>query len=560
MFFVSVILFNLIGYYIILQKTATNDIAEEAINIVNEEQMLTQETAQSIVDLAVHSDFSLFQKQIQENDLRQKLVQLQSNHATLENLIRQNADDNSNPSYLVKQSFLQKQNYLQQLASLASHALDIHKEEAAHDHKFVSEVRSTVFFMQKVQHGLIKNLRERESSLEKSIRDWNRALLTSLFIALALIIVLITAPSLKENQKTKELAARHIRESERKYRYLFHSNPMPMWIYDLHTQRFLEANERACAHYGYSEQEFLSMTIFDIRPLEERQRLQGVLKEPRENKTSTNRGIWKHVKKTGDLIFVEVISHPIQYQDKEAVLVLAKDVTLQTHLQHQLKKEKAERQREIIKTTIAVQEKERHEIGKELHDNVNQVLTTAKLYLDHMGELAPSGEPGRKNSMNLIDTAIHEIRRLSRSLVPPALQDVGLAEAIEELVDGHNSMGTIHFEFETRGLREETLDSGLKLTVYRIVQEGTTNIIRYAEASRATIRLEQNSQQLRLVIEDNGIGFDPTARRKGVGLNNMIHRADVHHGVVQIITAPGKGCHLEIHFRHEAPKTNELIY
>lgn len=134
-------------------------------------------------------------------------------------------------------------------------------------------------------------------------------------------------------------------ESERKYRYLFANNPMPMWIYDLKTLQFLEVNQAAVSHYGYTENEFRSMTLKDIRPVEEIDRLMNDVRvdHPEINKA----GIWRHIKKNGETIFVEIISHLITYENKPARLVLANDVS-QRKLAETALKESEERYKSLL--------------------------------------------------------------------------------------------------------------------------------------------------------------------------------------------------------------------
>jgi PAS domain S-box-containing protein len=115
-------------------------------------------------------------------------------------------------------------------------------------------------------------------------------------------------------------------ENEWKYRNLFENHPMPMWVLEVPTLRFLDVNESAIIQYGYSREEFLGMTSFDIRPDED------ILPLKRLDRTvpgTQNRGVWRHFKKDGTLIFVEVIVHEINYQGKNARLVLSKDITEQ---------------------------------------------------------------------------------------------------------------------------------------------------------------------------------------------------------------------------------------
>jgi two-component system cell cycle sensor histidine kinase/response regulator CckA len=119
-----------------------------------------------------------------------------------------------------------------------------------------------------------------------------------------------------------------LRESEAKYRLLFESNPQPMWVYDLESLAFLKVNRAAIDFYGYSLEEFLAMTIRDIRPPEDHPALMERVKELREQTPGLGySGEWRHVKKSGEIINVEIISHEVAFYGQRARLALAKDIT-----------------------------------------------------------------------------------------------------------------------------------------------------------------------------------------------------------------------------------------
>lgn len=123
----------------------------------------------------------------------------------------------------------------------------------------------------------------------------------------------------------KHIAESALRESEKKYRYLFEINPNVMWIYDLETLAFIEVNEAAVTNYGYSKSEFLKMTIRDIRPEDD---IPLLLDDVAHTTKPLNRaGIWRHKKKNGEIIFVEIISHLTEYENRKARLVIANDIT-----------------------------------------------------------------------------------------------------------------------------------------------------------------------------------------------------------------------------------------
>src|SRR5580692_9422390 len=125
-----------------------------------------------------------------------------------------------------------------------------------------------------------------------------------------------------------------LKHRDLKFRLLFEDNPLPMWVFDRETLRFLEANQAAVAHYGYSHEEFLSMTIADIRPAEDVARLKDSIVKARGLALS---GQWRHRLKDGRVIDVEVASHTISYGGRRAVLSVLQDITVRKQLEEQLR-------------------------------------------------------------------------------------------------------------------------------------------------------------------------------------------------------------------------------
>lgn len=119
----------------------------------------------------------------------------------------------------------------------------------------------------------------------------------------------------------------HLRESEQKYLELFHLSPQPMWVYDLDTLRFLDVNDAAIAHYGYSREEFLGMNIKDIRPEEEIPRLERAVQFLRSHNTAVEYREVVHKKKDGTIIYVDIKSNSLHFNGKNAQIALASDIT-----------------------------------------------------------------------------------------------------------------------------------------------------------------------------------------------------------------------------------------
>jgi PAS domain S-box-containing protein len=130
----------------------------------------------------------------------------------------------------------------------------------------------------------------------------------------------------KKLEKEKLEATDKLIKSEEKYRTIFSKSPLPTWIYDPETLRFLEVNEAAIRHYGYSHDQFLNMTLKDIRPPED---IEAVLKEVKimDLRSDAQQGVWRHIKKNGQLIIVETMAHAIDYGNRKVRMVIANDIT-----------------------------------------------------------------------------------------------------------------------------------------------------------------------------------------------------------------------------------------
>lgn len=322
-------------------------------------------------------------------------------------------------------------------------------------------------------------------------------------------------------EKERTLSTEALRLSEQKYKLLFEGNPMPMWMVSQKDRAVIDVNEAALRHYGYTKEAF--------------------------NPGIYQSGVCKHTKKDGTLIDVEVIVHELLHDGEPVILVLANDITEKLKAEVELARQADIRQKLITQTSIQVQEREREEIGKELHDNINQILAASKLYLDMVikKEEEDPTEMLLKSYENLT-LAMEEIRQLSQSLVAPSLGGVTLDLALLRLTGNLPAAADLRIELDTREYRRDVGDDNIKLTCYRIVQIQLNNIIRHARARTAVIRLKKTDDLLELIIRDDGIGFDPNKKSGGIGLRNIRNRVGFYNGTVSIDSAPGKGCILGV--------------
>jgi two-component system, NarL family, sensor histidine kinase UhpB len=222
------------------------------------------------------------------------------------------------------------------------------------------------------------------------------------------------------------------------------------------------------------------------------------------------------------------------------------DVTERVLLENKLVSERLTRQKEITNAVLTAQENERAMIGKELHDNLNQILAVAKLYIQMARTYEKDREMYLGKSCGFIEDVIGEIRKISKTLVIPGTHIIGLFDNIKNLVQDLTMIHPIIIEFHKEGINIEDIDEKLQLTIFRIVQEQVNNILKHANAANASINLSRKDDDVVLLITDNGEGNDMLKEMNGVGIINIKSRADLYDGKVTIITKPGKGYELKV--------------
>lgn len=226
---------------------------------------------------------------------------------------------------------------------------------------------------------------------------------------------------------------------------------------------------------------------------------------------------------------------------------IQRDITEQLELEKKLIDQKLHEQKLITEITIQSQEKEKSELGAELHDNINQILAAAKMYLDLYAAKLPSPDASIDKSHYNIDLALQEIRKLSHSLVTPTLGNRNLFEAVKDLVSDLTQAAGIQIEYINDLPKETDISDTRKLVLYRIVQEHMNNILKYAKATQIIVRLNKIENKVYLTMKDNGVGFDLEKKTRGIGFKNIANRVQLYAGGMSVDTAPGKGCTLEVY-------------
>jgi PAS domain S-box-containing protein len=344
----------------------------------------------------------------------------------------------------------------------------------------------------------------------------------------------------------RKKAEEKVKESEYLYKNLFYKSPLPICVCNADTLQFAEVNEAAVQLYGYSRKEFMKMSAFDIMSPEDRNDLQHLV--PKANPGNRPATLRKHIKKNNEAIFVEVWAHAINYKGSNAWLVIANDITEKIELQNQLVEGRIKQQQEIAQAVIDAQESEREILGRELHDNISQVLTTARLYLNCAKDTPSMQDVMIKKSVDTISSAIEEIRRLSKSMIETFHKEVGLELSLNDLIENVLLTQQFSIDLQYNVPDEQQLDDKLKTTIFRIVQEQLNNTIKHAAASQVFISILQKDRLLQITIADDGKGFNTNKKRTGIGITNIISRTELFNGRVKIESAPGRGCRMQVSF------------
>jgi two-component system sensor histidine kinase UhpB len=200
----------------------------------------------------------------------------------------------------------------------------------------------------------------------------------------------------------------------------------------------------------------------------------------------------------------------------------------------------------LSKTVIDAEERERNRWAQELHDNVCQVLTVAKLYAEEA--VRNHDDPYIGKSKTMIEKAINDIRNISASIKPPEFSTTSLYEAIGALLENIKRFAAFEFIMEYDHNAEYLLSAEQKLMVYRVIQEQLNNITKYAGASKVELGISIADNQASILIRDNGKGFDPSKVKSGIGLKNISSRLQLFSGDININSSLGNGCELIAHF------------
>ncbi len=358
-------------------------------------------------------------------------------------------------------------------------------------------------------------------------------------------------------RKRAEEALRH---SEARYHLLFDSNPHPVWVYDLQTLAILDVNHSAVRNYGYSREEFLSLTIKDIRPPEDVPALlESAVNAPPDTE---NAGVWKHRKKDGTLIDVEITSHPLIYGRGDARLVVATDVTMRKRTQELLMqaKEEAERGSKFKDQFLST-------MSHELRTPLNAVLGFSDLLADERyGPLNDRQQryvahihTGGKHLLKLISDIL-DLSKIEAGRMELAREDVTVASAFDEVISALYPLAEKKSQALLRQIEPNLHVHADSMRFKQVLMNLAGNAIKFTpEGGRIELAARQMDDQVRVEVRDNGPGIPPDQQQRifeafvrltqtgsategtGLGLAITSRLVELHGSKLGIESQPGQG-------------------
>lgn len=308
---------------------------------------------------------------------------------------------------------------------------------------------------------------------------------------------------------------------------------LPGIFYVAHVDgRLIRWNKNLEIHSGYSGTELEKMLTTDFLEKGQLDLIRDKKKEAFRNGRASERLNLVNRLKERFIYYVTIM--PIRYNNENCILGIGIDITEQT-----------EKEKRFSMAVTEAQETERMQICMEIHDNVKQIMAACLLNLDfvkmHLAnkELASQGVVRIKRYLS---ESIDELRRISHQLAPSA-DSIDLEEKIEGLILTMNVANKLRFQYRFDSPNKDIAQQ-IQLSLYRILQEHISNILKHADASMVNIDLKRENGDLYMSVRDNGKGFDPSLVKSGIGLENIRRRASVLNGQISIISSPGSGCDL----------------
>jgi PAS domain S-box-containing protein len=317
-------------------------------------------------------------------------------------------------------------------------------------------------------------------------------------------------------------------------------------VYVVLDERFMYANDRFAAMFGYERSEFIGRRMVDCVTPESAHEVMENYRRRMTGKVSSIHYFTKGVRKDGGIVHLELHASRVDCRGRPALAGVALDVTERVKRQEELRRSR-EQLRELTRHINTARELERARLAREIHDVLGGMLTSAKFDVARI--VRRTETPGLEelnriasDLVNLMQETIDTARSISNEMRPISLDLLGLHAALKQAVERFGERHRIAVDVSGNSTR---VPAATAMQVYRIVQEGLTNVARHAKAGRVRLELGETEEVFTLRLADNGCGIDSTPRRTGsIGLFSMSERAREIGAALEVRAAQGGGTEL----------------
>jgi PAS domain S-box-containing protein len=410
---------------------------------------------------------------------------------------------------------------------------------------------------------IVRAMQGEESRLLGVRREINRKTaynleqaLVTLIVAIAVLLLVILIKirgDLRKEQQAKELLSNFNKEledqvllqtadlqsSEEKYRTIFYKSPLPKWIYDVDTLRFIEVNDASMAKYGYTQKEFQSMKLSDLLPEEDLGRLSETMYEIRSGRSEEPRqSYWRQLKKNGEVIYAEFTTHPLEYESRNARMVVVNDITLRRQSEIMMQQLNEDLQKRAAELAASNAELERfayvasHDLQEPLRMVTSFLQLLKKKYEGQLDEKADQYIHYAVDGAERMKTLILDLLEYSR---------VGSGKDNFTEVNMHEVVDEVNATF-----RDKIIAAGAVVAttgplpvivaergqMVQLMQNLIGNALKYRSEQPPMIRISAREEpdHWRFAVSDNGIGVDPSFSDKIFIIFQRLHNKSEYSG------------------------------
>ncbi len=350
--------------------------------------------------------------------------------------------------------------------------------------------------------------------------------------------------------------AREAEAGRERFESIFLSSPEVMAITDAKTGRIIEINGGFTESLGYSKEEAVGKTAFDLGLWESSEDRNRIFESLAKTGGADNERV-RFKAGSGEVVTGMVSVRHISLDGRPCILFISRDISDQVRAEDELLANR-EKLRSLANRLTVAEEQERRRIARELHDRVIQHMAISKIKIEKFFNTVgcDSTDEPKAEIVNLLDQVIGDARSVLFEISPPIISLLGFGEAVRWLADRFATTHQIPCEVRLSGVDDtgngDPIEEEIQIVLFQSIREMLNNIAKYSEADRVDLLVSRKNGNINLRVEDDGVGFDPeetgirTDTLSGFGLFSIRERVNYFGGEFEIDSAPGQGARLRL--------------